>query len=190
MAETALNLAAEQVIEWTANGHLLTRTGNRGDAAAPQGLYRVADAPHGAARWVALSVSTDEQWHALVGELGLTDLADAAELGRAEGRRTRADEIDTALRGTLAGCDADEVALRLRTRGVLASVLVEPGRVLQSNPQLQARGYFERPEHSVVGPMPIPSLPLRMSGVDAWIRTPAPLLGEHDNHVFTTLVPR
>ncbi len=40
MVDAALNVAAEQVIEYSAYGSLLQRDGNRGPAAAPQNLYR------------------------------------------------------------------------------------------------------------------------------------------------------
>ncbi|HUM00577.1 MAG TPA: CoA transferase, partial [Mycobacterium sp.] len=39
MVDAAINIAAEQVIEYTAYGALLQRAGNRGPAAAPQNLY-------------------------------------------------------------------------------------------------------------------------------------------------------
>ena len=42
MVDAALNVAAEQVIEYSAYGALLQRDGNRGPTAAPQNLYRAA----------------------------------------------------------------------------------------------------------------------------------------------------
>ena len=61
MFEAALNVAAEPVIEWSAYGNRIARYGNRGPAAAPQGLYACA----GWEQWLALAVATDEQWSAL-----------------------------------------------------------------------------------------------------------------------------
>ena len=58
MVEAALNIAAEQVIEWTANGVELQRMGNRAPGFSPQGLYPCA----GEEQWLAVSVATDEQW--------------------------------------------------------------------------------------------------------------------------------
>ena len=68
----ALNLAAQQVIEYSAYGKLLGRIGNRSWRAAPQGAYRTADPlPDGQPdRWVMISVATDQQWAALRGALG------------------------------------------------------------------------------------------------------------------------
>ena len=43
MVDAALNVAAEQVIEYSAYGAVLERSGNRGPTAAPQNLYLSAD---------------------------------------------------------------------------------------------------------------------------------------------------
>jgi len=57
-------------------------------------------------------------------------------------------------------------------------------RLLETNPQLRARSYFETPEHPVVGAMPLPSMPFRYASVDHWLRTPAPKLGQHNEAVL------
>ncbi len=55
MVEAALNAAAEQVLEYSATGTVLTRDGNRSSGAAPQGVYRCA----GDDQWLAIAVETD-----------------------------------------------------------------------------------------------------------------------------------
>ena len=67
MVDAALNVAAEQVIEYSAYGALLQRDGNRGPTAAPQNLYRTNEIDEFGRRdcWVAVAVATDEQWNSL-----------------------------------------------------------------------------------------------------------------------------
>src|SRR5207237_8566460 len=55
MVEVALNVAAELVIEFSGYGATLTRDGNRGPQAAPQGAYRCS----GSDVWVAIAVETE-----------------------------------------------------------------------------------------------------------------------------------
>ena len=55
LLETALNVAAEQVIEHSAYGALLERDENRGPVSAPQGVYACA----GDDVFVAVAVETD-----------------------------------------------------------------------------------------------------------------------------------
>ena len=86
MVEAALNAAAEQVIEWSATGTVLTREGNRGHGASPQGVYQCA----GDDRWLAIAVVTDAQWHALRAITGLTSIARPTTRSTSRCRRSRA----------------------------------------------------------------------------------------------------
>jgi crotonobetainyl-CoA:carnitine CoA-transferase CaiB-like acyl-CoA transferase len=184
MVESALNVAAEQVLEWSAHGRLLCREGNRSPLAAPQGLYPCSGGPGATDGWLALSVATDGQWRALRKALGEPAWAMDPALETRAGRRAAHDVIDGRLREWTARRDRAELVAGLRAVGILASEVASPCRLLQTNPQLQARRYFEAPEHPVVGPMPLPSLPFRCESVDRWLRTPAPTLGQHNEAVL------
>ena len=69
LVEPALNIAAEQVIEYTAYGEILTRHGNRGPAATPQAVFTCrpsATESRYEKRHLALYISCDAQWASLV----------------------------------------------------------------------------------------------------------------------------
>jgi crotonobetainyl-CoA:carnitine CoA-transferase CaiB-like acyl-CoA transferase len=188
LAECALNLAAEQVVEWTAYGHLMQRQGNRSLLAAPQGLYPCVGDGSPTGGWVAISIATDAQWRALRSLLGEPAWAiDEALLTRA-GRHAAHDAIDRHLRAWASTRRRSEIVSELRTAGIPASEVADPCRLIQTNPQLRARGYFETPEHPVVGPMPVPLLPFRYESVDTWTQTPAPTLGQHNDYVLRELL--
>jgi crotonobetainyl-CoA:carnitine CoA-transferase CaiB-like acyl-CoA transferase len=55
------------------------------------------------------------------------------------------------------------------------------------DPQLRTRGYFQRLTHPVAGEADYPGLPFQMHGTPGALLTPAPLLGEHNHHVFEAL---
>jgi crotonobetainyl-CoA:carnitine CoA-transferase CaiB-like acyl-CoA transferase len=188
MVESALGIAAEQVVEWSAYGRRMEREGNRSALAAPQGLYACADGPGVVDKWLALSVATDAQWRALRELLGSPAWATDPALDTREGRRRAHDAIDAQLRVWVQGRDRDALVAALRARGIPASPVVNASRVLRANPQLAARGYFETPAHPVVGPMPLPTLPFRFASVSRWIRTPAPTLGQHNGAVLSTML--
>jgi crotonobetainyl-CoA:carnitine CoA-transferase CaiB-like acyl-CoA transferase len=188
MVESALNIAAEQVVEWSAYGHLLERDGNRSPLAAPQGLYPCADGEPGMEAWLALSVATDEQWRALRSALGEPDWAMDPSLETRAGRRQAHDAIDERLREWTRKRPRAEIVAELRALRIPASEVASPCRLLETNPQLQARGYFETPEHPVVGAMPLPSQPFRYASVDHWLRAPAPTLGQHNEPVLGGLL--
>ena len=106
MVEAALNAAAEQVIEYTAYGTILSRLGNRSRDAAPQGLYPC----RGHEQWLALSIASDEQWVALKTVLGQPGWADDPSLDTHEGRWRAHDLIDKHLEQWASGQDSVDAA--------------------------------------------------------------------------------
>jgi crotonobetainyl-CoA:carnitine CoA-transferase CaiB-like acyl-CoA transferase len=167
MVEAVLNVAAEQVIEWTANGVELERMGNRAPGFAPQGLYACA----GDEQWLAVSVATDEQWAGLIDSTGLT--ADRADQ----------DAVDGELAAWAAGRDVDEAVETLVAAGVPAGGARDP-RTISRHPQLAARRLFEELDHPVCGRQPFIGLPFHFASVDRWLTRPAPTMGQHDHEVL------
>jgi crotonobetainyl-CoA:carnitine CoA-transferase CaiB-like acyl-CoA transferase len=188
MVESALNVAAEQVVEWSAHGRLIGREGNRSPLAAPQGLYPCAGGQPGMEHWLALSVANDAQWRVLRSALGNPAWAMEVPLDTIAGRRAAHDAIDECLRAWTRTRDRAELVDELRALGVPASEVADPCRLLQTNPQLRARRYFEAPAHPVVGAMPLPSWPFRLEGIERWLRTPAPTLGRDNDHVLSGIL--
>lgn len=184
MVESALNVAAEQVVEWSGNGNLLHRDGNRSPLAAPQGLYPCAGSEPGAEIWLALSIASDDQWFSLRRALGEPAWAMDPALESLAGRRQAHDSIDREIRQWTAERERGEILVQLRALDIPASEVANPCRLLESNPQLQAREYFERPHHPTVGPLPLPSLPFRYSGISGWLRSPAPTLGQDNARIL------
>jgi crotonobetainyl-CoA:carnitine CoA-transferase CaiB-like acyl-CoA transferase len=188
MVESALNVAAEQVVEWTAYGRLVQRDGNRSPLAAPQGLFPCAGGQPGMETWLALSVADDAQWRALRAALGNPPWAMDAALDTRAGRRAAHDVIDMRLREWTRGSERAELVSELRRLGIPASEVADPCRLLQTNPQLRARGYFEALEHPVVGALPLPAWPFRFASVARWLRTPAPTVGRDNERVLSGLL--
>jgi crotonobetainyl-CoA:carnitine CoA-transferase CaiB-like acyl-CoA transferase len=178
MAESAVNAAAESIVDYSAYGALHGWAGNRSDDAAPQGLYQC-----GPEQWIAISVEQDHQWDGLTRVLGAPAWTQAADLSTAAGRRAAADEIDRRLARWAAGRLVDRTVAELIGAGVPAAALTDPRRA-DDHPQLTAWGYFESVEHAILGPHRVPSLPFRYASVDRWARTPAPRLGQHNDEVL------
>jgi crotonobetainyl-CoA:carnitine CoA-transferase CaiB-like acyl-CoA transferase len=170
LVESALNIAAEQVVEYTAYGALLGRTGNRTTGFVPQGVYPCL----GDEQWIAISVATDAQWDALRKIAGLSTRDD---------RAAEADAIDDELRAWASELLVADAVNSLIRAGVPAGEVTD-FRSISSHPLFQARGFFEMVEHPVVGTHPVPAQPFRYSGIDRWVRTPAPTLGQHNEAVL------
>lgn len=180
MVDVAANVTAEQVVEWSAYGHLLGKDGNRGPAAAPQGVYACA----GTEQWVALAVADDAQWDRLRAAMGTPAWADDDALSTAAGRRAAHDELDRRLGEWFAPQDRDQVVAALLGRGVPAAPVV-PAHLVDEDPQLAARRFYAEVAHPDVGAHRFPGWPVRFSGgPDGWPLRPAPRLGEHNDDVL------
>ena len=187
MIEGALNVAAEQVIEFTAYGNRLDRMGNRCPHAAPQGLYPCIEHDVLAKpRWLALSIETDAQWQVLLDWLGDPSWADGLRDGDLAARQAAHDKIDEHLRAHFAERNRDECIDALLGIGIPAASLPDP-REIHTHPQLAARRYFEELDHPVVGTHPIGTLPYHFASIPKWIRFRAPTLGEHNREVLREL---
>jgi crotonobetainyl-CoA:carnitine CoA-transferase CaiB-like acyl-CoA transferase len=189
MVDAALNIAAEQVIEYSAYGAVLQRDGNRGPTAAPQNLYRTADVDEFGRpdSWVAIAVATDEQWAALCEALGRPQWAMDPALSGAAGRRQRHDLIDEHLGAWCQSRSGDEIVGCLWGAGVPVAKVMQPHRQAEL-PQLRFRGFFEEVAHPVNDPVAHSTVPVRFSrGPNRFHVHPAPLLGQHNHELLAEI---
>ncbi|MGE2727398.1 CoA transferase [Mycolicibacterium pulveris] len=189
MVDAALNVAAEQVIEYSAYGALLQRDGNRGPTAAPQNLYRTNEIDEfgRADCWVAVAVATDEQWTGLAAALGSPEWASHPELATTAGRRAHHDTIDEHLSAWCSVRGGDEIVETLWNHGVPVGKVMQPHRQTELA-QLAARGFFEDVGHPVNARTPHSTLPFKMSrGPERVHVQSAPLLGQHNHELLSEL---
>ncbi len=184
MVGAALNVAAEQVIEFSAYGKLLERVGNRGPTAAPQNVYATSVED----RWVAIAIETDDQWARLRMAMSEPEWAQGAAFAGAAGRRAAQHKIDRHLSDWCATRSPDAVFEHLWAHGVpVAKVLLDSE--LATIPQLHARHFFETVDHPLTGTNTHGGYPVRFSrGPKQLHRRPAPMLGQHNHLVLSTIL--
>ncbi len=186
MVDAALNIAAEQPIEFSAYGALLERAGNRGPLAAPQNLYQAAG-PDDSGRddsWVAIAVATDAHWASLRRVLGQPAWARDPALDSGAGRAEAHDRIDGHLAEWCRARPAGDIVEELWAAQVPVAELTAPHH--QANlAQLAFRGFFEEVVHPVIGSSRYSTIPMKMSALPARLHARhAPLLGEHNDEVL------
>ncbi|MFD1813293.1 CaiB/BaiF CoA transferase family protein [Rhodococcus gannanensis] len=186
MIEAALNVSAEQVVEFSAYGKMLNRDGNRGPVAAPQNLYQSAGIDEFGRDdcWVAIAVATDTQWVALRGAVGSPDWALDPVLESAEGRRRQHDLVDEKLAQWCRERSADDIVEVLWDAGVPVAKVMQPHRQTELA-QLESRKFFAQVDHPVNGVARHTTLPVRFTSTsEQFDMRPAPLLGEHNTEVL------
>jgi crotonobetainyl-CoA:carnitine CoA-transferase CaiB-like acyl-CoA transferase len=175
MVESALNVAAEMLVEYSRNGIEMRRDGNRGPGASPQGVYRC----QGDDEWVALAAMDNAARVSMARLIAQPDLGPDEALWRA-----RADEIDKLISDWTARRAVPEAVSALRACGVAAGPVTAPATLL-SDPHLLARGFWETVDHPVAGSFLCTGMPFAFVGkTRRWIRRVPPLYGQHTAEVL------
>ena len=181
-AEVTACVTAEPVIEFSMNGVVRPREGNRRRDCV-QGVY--PSAVDGA--WVAISLRHDADWAQLATAMGRPALLDDARFASADHRQLAHDDFDTVVADWTRTRTAAEIIDALSARRVPAEQVLTPDRMYDM-PQLDARGYYEEVEHPVTGPHRYPGWPLRMTpGPSRHHRFAPPTLGQHNEEILQGL---
>jgi len=181
--EAGIQFMAPVMLDHFATDRVAERAGNRDPAACPHGVYPC----RGEQRWCAVSVHDDAQWLALRQAMDDPDWAREAGMASVEGRREVEGELDRRLAEWTCSRTREEVVGRLRAMGVPCAPVNDMAD-LHRDAQLAERQVWRRVEHPVIGPYSAVGPPFLLSETPARIRSAAPLLGEHNQHVFRDLL--
>lgn len=172
--EAGLTMMCTHILDYHANGHVMSRMGNRNRYMAPHGVY-----PCKEGRWVAIAVAGDVQWASFCKVLGDRAWTSDARFGTILARKHNEDELDRLTGEWTSGYTVEEVVSRLQEAGVAAGG-VQRGQELLQDPQLKHRQHYQVLNHSEIGPHSYNSPAYRLSKTPWQLVRPAPCLGEHN----------
>jgi crotonobetainyl-CoA:carnitine CoA-transferase CaiB-like acyl-CoA transferase len=182
-AESTLHFLAPAILDYTVNGRVQERVGNRDAAMAPHGVYPAA----GEDCWIAIAVGNDQQWQALCAVLERPDLLHDERFAMPEARLAHQDALDTIIAAWTRGREAGVAETALQMRGVPASAL-QNSRELCDDPQLAHRGHLVRLAHPILGTTIVEGSRFRLSRTPAKIDCAAPTLGGDNHYVLETIL--
>ena len=128
----------------------------------------------------------ESAWARLCACMDRTDLIEDPRYLNDDDRLARGDEVVAIVESWLQGLPDDEAALL-----VLAEARISSGPVLSQtqifeHPHFRARGAFQQVEYPELGTIEVVARPYKFSETQAWVRGPAPQLGEHNYEVLAT----
>jgi crotonobetainyl-CoA:carnitine CoA-transferase CaiB-like acyl-CoA transferase len=180
LLEPGLNIAAEQVLEYSAFGVLLGHSGNKMPHAAPQGVFPSVIS----SELIAISVTNDDEWRGLCRVLEAEDWLHSGSLSTHRGRLAQHEGLCARLAEWTAGRDRQAAIDALQRAGVPASAVINPHE-LSPNPQLEARGFFQILKHPITGDTRYPGFPAHFTAFERDLHsTPPPTLGQHNREVL------
>jgi benzylsuccinate CoA-transferase BbsF subunit len=176
--ESGLNYLAPLILDYSANRRELALTGNKCSYAAPHGVYRC----RGDDRWVAIAVTTGEEWDSFCRVLGNPDWTGDARFSILESRIKNSEELDRFVETWTVNQTAEYVMEVLQEAGVGAGVVAN-ARDLAEDAQLNYYNFFREVEHPYTGKASYYHPPaFYLSEAPAEVGRPT-LLGEHNEYI-------
>ncbi len=183
MAEVVSSMLPEAFLDYTINGRVAERIGNRDPDMAPHNVYRCA----GEDQWVAVAVQSDEEWVRLCRIMGRGELVSDARFSDVQARKRNEDELDGIVSEWTIRLSPMEVTELLQGEGIAAGPIMDAVALL-GDPHFRERGTIIEMDHTEVGTREVAGLPIRFGDIERPAYYSAPLLGEHNDAVVGGLL--
>jgi len=176
-------LVGDTIMDYTMNGRVQERKGNRDDFMVPHGCYPC----RGDDCWVTIAVSTEEEWHAFCKASGNPSWTEDERFIDADNRRQNEAELDKLVSDWTKQYTDYEVTEILQNAGVAAAPTLS-GEMVSKDAHSIERGFFTEVEHPELGKRIVVGAPWRLSATPAKTPRPAPLMGEDNQYVLNELL--
>jgi benzylsuccinate CoA-transferase BbsF subunit len=181
--EATVSLLGPQILEYTANGRVAKRAGNRSADWVPHGVFPC----RGDDRWIAIAVTSDEEWRALCGVMDQPRWAEEPRFATTEARLEHVDVVEQIVADWTAERDAWELTHELQSAGVPAGIVEDLEDMLTRDPRLPGLHFQELPGQDDGLMYLTHGQPVRINGNDAELRRP-PSMGEHNEEILKGLL--
>jgi crotonobetainyl-CoA:carnitine CoA-transferase CaiB-like acyl-CoA transferase len=180
--ETALPQFGESFMDYSMNRRLHETLGNRDfHGAAPQGVYPCKDG-----KFVAITVFSDEEWHAFCEVIGEPDWIEDEKFSDPLKRYREQDELDRKISQWTIEHSNYEIMYSLQDAGIAAGVVLDEKDALD-DPHLKER-FFEVVNHPIAGTHPNPGQAFKMSKIPNRIRGPFCVFGSSNEYVYKEVI--
>ena len=176
-----MNAAA--LLDYTINGRVQERLGNRHPTMAPHGCYPCK----GDDEWVVITVTSDVEWEKFCRAIGDTQWARGEKFATAPGRKAAEDELDGYIAAWTKEHEHYEVMELLQKAGVAAGAVLSGPEIL-SDAHLATREFLLPIEKAEAGTHLYPGFIPRFHPRPSAVRLPPPCFGEHNAYVFGTIL--
>ena len=182
--EAGMQFMAPSIIDYTANGRVATRVGNRCSRAVPHNAYRCL----GEDRWCTIAVFDDHEWGCLCEAIGNPKLATDPRFSTLLDRKENESTLDGIVEAWTSMRSAEEVMTILQRSGVPAGIVETAQDQLDFDPQLKHRGFFRELEFPNIGKYHTSLGANFLLSRYEFKPTRGPLLGEHNEYVFREIL--
>ena len=194
--EPGIGMTGTAVLDHAVNGRRYQRTGNRSPykPAAPHGAYPCASAEQDAEndRWIAIAATSEEEWRALVQEMGNPDWAGQTQFASLAERVKHQDELDRLVSAWTKEHEPFGLQERLQAAGVPAGVCQTAQDRIERDPQLKHLNWLIPLNHTEIGTWPVKDIPFHFTNGQVSQGGPteraAPCYAEDNDYVYKELL--
>lgn len=177
----ALHDYAVQVYTLSGGKEIPQRSGQDLPESTVYGVFEARDGN------LVIAAQVDDAWRRLATLIGGESLAADKRFLRSEGRNAHREEALRLVREWVAAQPSVDACIAALDAAEVPSAPVQRIDQVLADPQVAARGMVIEQEHPVLGRIRLPNVPFRFSDVDVTPRTAAPLIGQHNREVLSTL---
>ncbi|NOT56946.1 MAG: CoA transferase, partial [Deltaproteobacteria bacterium] len=181
--EASLHFLAPALLDTWENQRKQERNANHDLNYAPHGVYPTT----GTDCWIAIAVTTDDQWRGLCGVMKRTELETDARFSTTAARLAHQQELDDLLAAWTQNQDKFALEAALQAGGVPATA-VRTMKELAADPQIVHRQHFVELDHPKFGKTTVEGSRFRLSRTPARIEGAAPTMGRDNQYVLETLL--
>ncbi len=181
-AEAAMHFLTPAILDYTVNGRVQSRLGNRDLNWAPHGVYPT----QGDDQHIAIACETDEQWQTLAQVLG-EPVENATGYATTELRMAAQDALDELIASVTAEMMGSDLEAKLQSLGVPAA-MVQNSPELVKDPQLLHQGHFIPLPHHEGGETVIESARHSLSRSTRHVDSSAPTFNRDMMYVLQELL--
>jgi len=181
--EAGVTFLGPTILDYTVNGRIAGRMGNKDPYMAPHGIYACA----GADRWVGVSVTNESEWRAFCNVIGNPDWCRDEKFSTFLTRKANEDELNRLIEEWTRNHPPEEVMTMMQDSGVPCGA-VRTAEDLMADPQLKHREHFRLLEHPVIGEHAYNAPAYRLSKTPNHIHKAGPCLGEDIEYVYKEIL--
>ncbi len=164
-------------------GRLPGRTGNAYESTAPYDTFPTKDGQH-----VVIGVANDKFWKQLCEFMGKPELITDPEMAKNGDRVRNRDKIKPIVEEWTKTQTAEELVSKLLEIGLPTAPIYNVKQVTEDPHIAGAREMFIEIEDPEVGKIKVTNSHIKMSETKAGFRSPAPMLGQHNEEIYGGLL--
>jgi formyl-CoA transferase len=183
MQDCCFSMVMDESLDLLLSRGVPTRQGNRNPRAVPWSIFPTKDGN------IAICVYTNDQWKVFLRAIRREEWVEDPRFKDLEDRLKNANAVEAMVTEWSKNLSTEKALKILREKNVPCDPVLEVKEVLE-DPQLKSRGMIEELMHplSANTGLKAAGFPIRFSELPAKYPGPAPMLGQHNEEIYTGLL--